>query len=925
MNAKICGFCRIAQARYVGIFLVLLGAASVRADTPILGASSITFRPLPSGLRVVVKESHATNLVSLWVGVRAGSRFETPQNNGASHLIEHLVYRGSAHTKPGEVMQIIEDAGGVSNAETEKDYTHYYAIVTSEHFPKVLNALSDAILHPTFDPAELNNEKRAVVLELQRHDSNPINMAEDAATSDFFRVHPYRLIAGGTEESVRRLSREMLQEFHRKFYVAGNMSVVVVGDVKASEVIEQVAQAFASASTSPPPQTTIPAEPLVKGVRRVTRTAPLEQVMISFAFRAPGIVKPEDVWTMDVLMTLLGEGRASRLYRTLQERSPIVTAFETTYLTRRDPGVFLISAIVPDANVEKAQRLILNEIQSVRRDLVSDAELGRAKGLVIGQYAGQNETVDGQAGVLCFYETLSHYADAVNYVDNVRKVSAEQLRRVAQTYLDPESYTVAILRPPARPPSSKDVPKKDARRFERRGVGAYGGMGGRKDGSGDAHTRTRPYAHRIAYAAPPATVKNAPMKTTLPNGMTVIVHEDHSSRIVALSAFVKMGAKHETRAGGGVRYFLQAMLMRGTMSRAAGLIENELAAMGASMDVAVGPDYVELWATGGSESVDQLITLLADVLRNPRFDEQEVEKVRQDLLNQIEAEEDAPRLPAQRALNEALFQNEEREPVGYGLSLIGYEDSIKRIRREDLLNFYRAYYAPNNIVFVAAGDLNAAEVTRKITRAFADFPSRSVPQVPPPRLAEVLNKPQLIVLEEPRKNALILVGFRLPPPSHPDYPALRLIATVLGEGQSSRLVKTMRDGLGLAYAVGTTFSEFADASQLTAFVECPADSPERVKNHLLNEFRRLRDEPISAQELQRAKNHRLGRFALDHQRNRQRAWHWGVFECWGVGYQFNEEYAEKMKSVTAADVQRVAQKYFERYVVVLVMPSNDKG
>lgn len=908
MNVKRNGF----------LFLVMLSAATCAcADAPILDASSITFRQLPNGLRVVVKESHATSLVALYVGVRVGSRYETPQNNGASHLIEHIVYRGSAHTQPGEVMQIIEDAGGVSNAETEKDYTHYYAIVTSDHFPRVLHALSDAILHPTFDPVELQNEKRAVILELQRHDSNPINVAEDAATSDFFRAHPYRLIAGGTEESVRRLAREVLQEFHRKFYVASNMSVVVVGDVKANEAIEQIAQAFASASTSPPPPIAIPPEPLTKGVRRTARTAPLEQAMISLAFRAPGIVQPEDVWAMDVLMTLLGEGRTSRLYHALQERSPIVTAFETTYLTRRDPGVFLISAIVPDANVEKAERAILSEIQSVRRDLVPDAELWRAKGVLIGQYLGQTETVDGQAGVLCFYETLSNYADAVNYVDNVRKVTAEQLRRVAQTYLDPESYVVAVLRPPARPPSSKDVPKKDARRFERRDVWAYGKR--------DAHTLIHPYAQTIAYAAPPATPKNAPTKTTLPNGMTIITHEDHSSRIVALSAFVKMGAKHETRAGAGVRYFLQAMLMRGTVNRSAQQIENGLAAMGASMDVAVGPDYVELWATGGSESTEQLITLLADVLRHPRFDGQEVEKVRQDLLNQIEAEKDTPRLPAQRALNEALFQNEEKEPVGYGLSLIGYEDSIKRIQREDLLNFYRAYYAPNNIVLVVAGDINAAEVTRQITRAFADFPARSVPQVSPPRWAEVPNKPHLIVLEEPRKNALILVGFRLPPPSHPDYPALRLLATALGEGQSSRLVKTLRDRLGLAYAVGATFSEFADASQLTAFVECPADSPDMAKNYLLDEIRRLREEPLSAQELQRARNHRLGRFALDHQRNRQRAWHWGVFECWGVGYQFNEEYTEKMKSVTAADVQRVAQKYLGRYVVVLVMPSSDRG
>ncbi|MCS6862644.1 MAG: insulinase family protein, partial [Abditibacteriales bacterium] len=911
------GVGQVANLFYAATFLAWFCAVSARADAPITDGRSIVFRQLPNGLRVVVKEAHASGLVSLWVGVRAGSRYESPQNNGVSHLIEHLVYRGSRRTQPGEVMQIIEDAGGVSNAETEKDYTHYYAIVTSEHFPRVLHALSDAILHPTFDPVELQNEKRAVILELQRHDSNPINIAEDAATSAFFRVHPYRLIAGGTEESVRRLSREALQEFHRKFYVASNMSVVVVGAVKASEALEQVAQAFASASASPPPQMTILPEPPVKGVRRVVRSAPLGQAMISFAFRAPGIVKPEDVWAMDVLMTLLGEGRTSRLYRALQERSPMVTAFETTYLTRRDPGVFLISAIVPDANVEKAQRAILNEIQSVRRDLVSEAELWRAKGVLIGQYLGQTETVDGQAGVLCFYETISDYTDAVNYVDNVRKVTAEQLRRVAQTYLDPESYAVAILRPPARPPSSQDVPRKDARLLERRDAWTYGRMGEGEDGRGDAHT--------TAETAPPARVKNAPRKTMLPNGMTVITHEDHSSRIVALSAFVKMGAKHETRAGAGIRYFLQAMLMRGTVSRSAQQIENELAAMGASMDVAVGPDYVELWATGGSESTEQLITLLADVLRHPRFDEQEVEKVRQDLLNQIAAEEDAPRLPAQRALNEALFQNEEKEPVGYGLSLIGYEDSIKRIKREDLLNFYRAYYAPNNIVFVVAGDINAAEVMRYITRAFADFPARRVPQVSPPRPAEVPNKPPLIVLEEPRKNALVLVGFRLPPPSHPDYPALRLLATALGEGQSSRLVKTLRDRLGLAYAVGATFSEFADASQLTAFVECSPDSPDMVKNYLLDEVRRLREEPISAQELQRAKNYRLGRFALDHQRNRQRAWHWGVFECWGVGYQFNEEYAEKIRSVTAADVQRVAQKYLERYVVVLVMPSHNRG
>jgi zinc protease len=882
-------------------------------------ASTITFRQLPSGLRVVVKEVRATHLVSLRIGVRIGSRFETPQNNGISHLIEHVVFRGSRNTQPGELMQMVEDAGGIANAETEKDYTHYYAMVTSEHFPAVLRAYSDVVLHPTFDPAELNREKQAVILELNRHNSNPINVVEDLATSELFRAHPYKMVAGGTEESVRRISRSALVEFHRRFYVARNMSVVIVGDVKADDAMEMVSKAFESVSTAEPPSVTLPEEPVVKGVRRISHTVPLEQPMLAFAFRAPGVVKPDDVWAMDVLLTLLGEGRTSRLHRALQQRTQTVTAFETTYLTRHDPGAFLVSAIVPPDNAERAQKMILEEIQTVRRDLVPEAELQRAKGVLIGQFSAQNETVDGQGGTLCFYETLSNYQDAVNYVDNVRKVTAAQLRRVAQAYLDPEAYAIAVLKPPARPASG--APKKDARGHGRGGVWTYGrvdvGTCGRRDVIEFKRQSALLYAHTIADLTPPT-------KTKLPNGMTLITHEDHSSRIVAFSAFIKMGAKHENRVGAGVRYFLQAMLMRGTTRRSAQQIEDDLAAMGASLDVSVGPDYVEVWATGGSESIDELITLLADVLRNPRFDEQDVEKLRQDILNQIDAEEDSPRLPAQRALNEALFRSEEKEPVGYGLSLIGYDDSIKRIKREDLLNFYRAYYAPNNIVFAAAGDINAADVTRKVERAFANLPSRQVPQTTPPKPAP-LDEPELVVLQKPRRSALLLVGFRLPPPAHPDYPALRVLATLLGEGQSSQLVKTVRNREGLAYEVGVSFSEFADACQMTVSVETDPMRPEFVKNLVLDRLRSLREQPIAPQELKRAQNYRIGRFALEHQRNRQRAWHWGVYECLGLGSQFNEEYAEKMKKVTAEDVQRVAQKYFGQYVVVLVMPSNDRG
>lgn len=411
-----------------------------------------------------------------------------------------------------------------------------------------------------------------------------------------------------------------------------------------------------------------------------------------------------------------------------------------------------------------------------------------------------------------------------------------------------------------------------------------------------------------------------PVRNVLPNGLTVIAQEDHSSRVTSISVFIKFGGVNETPTSAGIRYFLQQMLLRGTTRHTDEEIETMLAEIGASMDVTVGDDYVELYTTGGGSTTSRLIALTAEALTLPKFDIDEIEKLRKDLLGQVDGFQDNVRAWAYQALRDSLYRGADGKPVAYALPPIGSKESLRRIQREDLTRCFHTYYVPGNMVLSIVGDFDSAETTQQIEAAFGNLPAGTLPPVPNAECPD-LEESVLAVKERDVESAWLLAGVALPPVTDPDYVPLRVLSTLLGEGMGSRLYKDLRTHEAIAYEAATSFTPRLLSDELVIYLQTAPMSINLAKERIFANLDDLRDNPVAPAELNRAIEYLVGTFALSHQRTRERAWHYAQFECLGLGYQFDHGFAQKARQVTPADIQRVCKKYLNSMGMVLVMPS----
>jgi zinc protease len=390
----------------------------------------------------VVKEDHSVGVVAVSVVVRAGSRSETEAENGISHLMEHMLFKGTASRGVGEIDREIEGMGGIINAGTTQDFTNYWIVSATADYPQALRILADAVMHPLFPASELEKEKRIIFEEIRGAEVGPQGTLSRLVAEAAYPTHPYGRPIPGTPESLSGITREMLLAYHRKWYHPGNTSVVIVGDVDPAAAGRMVEAAFAGfpAAAAPNPHYAVP--PLRLRMTELRESRPVRRTYFTMAFAAPPITKPEDVAAMDVLVTLLGDGFSSRQGR-------LVDMISADFLTQRDPGLLHIWAVCAPDQVAAARASILSEVDRLRTEPVAAAELAKAKRVLEVAYAFSNETYADQADTLGFYEGIATAQFALDYVAAIRRVSAADLTAVASRYLDPRRYVWAVVEPEA--------------------------------------------------------------------------------------------------------------------------------------------------------------------------------------------------------------------------------------------------------------------------------------------------------------------------------------------------------------------------------------------------------------------------------------------------------------------------------------------
>jgi zinc protease len=394
---------------------------------------------LPSGVVMIVHEHRASEVVALQLWLRAGGRDEAPDELGLSHYLEHMLFKGTPTRPPGSIDRLIEGLGGKSNAFTSYDYTHYDVVLPAEHLRAGLELLADIAVNADFAQTELDAERKVVFEEMRLTEDDPDRSLVRRLYELAYSPHPYGRALLGTRPLIETLTRERLRGFYRKYYVPRNMVLVVVGAVGVEDVQRIARAAFGRLGGEGPPRPQAPSPPVLAQRRRADIPRPEQQAYLGLAWRTAATNEP-DVYAVDLLTYILGDGPASRLNQAVRERDRLVFAIEAGYGAWAQAGLVTVTARLDPANLDRAEDAIREVIRKVRVDGVSEAERQRAIVTAEANYAFDIETAEGLAKTYGQAETTWTLDNELQYLGRLRQVTAAEIQAVAGKYFGDDNY-----------------------------------------------------------------------------------------------------------------------------------------------------------------------------------------------------------------------------------------------------------------------------------------------------------------------------------------------------------------------------------------------------------------------------------------------------------------------------------------------------
>jgi zinc protease len=400
---------------------------------------------LPNGVRVVIQEHRSSEVVALQLWVKAGGRDETASERGLAHYLEHMLFKGTASRPRGFIESEVEGVGGRMNAGTSLDYTYYHMVLPAPRAGAGIATLADISVNATLDAQAVENEKRVVLEEMRFGEDNPPRFLLRQLYGAAFPDHPYGRPVIGATDVIQQLTREQLLAFYRRYYVPEAFTLVVVGAVRREEVLTAATQAFGRLPRIPSPRLPVPA-PVSGREGRIEITRPVSHAYLALGWLAPRI-DHADTPAVDLVVSILGQSRGSRLAQTLRERLGIVNSISSGYSALEGAGLVTVMAQLDQRNVGRAEAALLSEVERLRTHGVTEAERRRAVTAAEARRAFLTETAEGRAWALGQAETVWRIEDELAYVDRLRSVTPEQLRAVARRYFDPNRYARVVFLP----------------------------------------------------------------------------------------------------------------------------------------------------------------------------------------------------------------------------------------------------------------------------------------------------------------------------------------------------------------------------------------------------------------------------------------------------------------------------------------------
>ena len=405
---------------------------------------------LDNGLKVLLLEDHKSPVVTFQVWYRVGSRNEKDGKSGLSHFLEHMMFKGTQKTKPEEYSRIIAKNGGRSNAFTNSDVTVYFATMSRDKIGIEIDLEADRMVNAQLGETYFEPEKKVIQEERRlRTEDNPVSALGEVAGAVAYMVHPYRRPVIGWMEDILNLTRQDLVDHYKLYYEPNNAFIVMAGDFSTAEMLPKIKAAFGTIPRGGSETPKVRTEELPQqGERRVILKKEAELPFVLMYYHTPNLKSP-DSYALDVLSVVLAGGRSSRLYHDLVYQKRLARSVDADYNGLSiDPSVFSVTAqVMPGKDPAEIEREIDSLLDQVKSELISDRELQKAKNQIESAFVFGQDSIFGQAMKIGYYEAVGDWRLMDGYLDGIRKVTREDIQRVARQYLDRDRRTVGVLIP----------------------------------------------------------------------------------------------------------------------------------------------------------------------------------------------------------------------------------------------------------------------------------------------------------------------------------------------------------------------------------------------------------------------------------------------------------------------------------------------
>lgn len=845
----------------------------------VVWASQAQMYKLDNGQTVVVQEVKNNPIVTIDTWIKTGSIDEEDSNNGVAHFLEHLFFKGTKTHEPGEFDKILETKGAITNAATSKDFTHYYITIPSKDFDLAMDLHGDMILHPLIPRKEMEKERKVVLEEISKDLNSPTKIMQDNLNSMLYTTHPYKRKVIGRSDVIETITRDQVLSFYNKNYSPSNMVTVIIGDVDANHAIEKTKEAF-NAEYKKQTKTIYTKEaPLTKQQKKVEYLDTESGYMV-IGFRGTPI-DDKDSYALDVLATILGDGRSSVLNQVLKEKKRIAFSVDAGNSTFRDDGIFYISANYEPTKCKIVQDTIFNEIEKIQKNGVTDDQLKLAKNIIERSTYYSRESITNIATEIGYTMALTNDIKFYDtYLDNIKNVSKEDVKKVAEKYLGINRSAVSIV----LPKSAKEVPVASL-------------------------TQQAPATAELVS-------ENAQtQKYKLSDGATMLYTPNNVNDIIAISIYAKGGQLAEQKAG--TANLTATAMMRGTKNYTSLELSQVLEDNGIKIQPSASADAFVINVLTTKDEYDKTLELLNEVVNNATFEDYEIDKVKTEKLNTIKRNKDVPLQRAIEEYRDLIYQNSP-----YSISSKILEKNIPNITKEDIINYYNSIFAPKNLVISINGNIDKDKTIQALNNIFKpkenaknfDFVqyNSKIPTVTTPR--------QTIQKVPTTETAWILLGWQTNGVlNEKDYATLQVIDSLLGSGMSSRLFKDLREQEGLAYQLGSGYSPNVLRGSFLLYIGTNPQTLDKAKSGLFAEITRLKTEYVGDKELQDAKEKLLGNYVIGLETNLDKASNIGWYEASTRGYEFKDKYEKLINGVTDSDIIEIANKYFtDDYILSIV-------